>query len=377
MYAVLNDTDQFEKEPETDENKELIKRYKAGDPSLMNIIIEKNLGLVRAVLSKNRWLYGDNKNGVVDYDDFYQEGVLSLYAAIEGYEPDKAEFSTYAYKVIQQSLYRFYYDKGSLIRRPEYKFIEYGKLRKAETEYYRTYGHEAKLKDLSTFSGISTDAILELRRSFQPIHSLDGSANESEEPTSLANIIPDETDCLDDVERKMTRKALREDLDIFMDSLLEKEERQILKQHFGWYGGKPSDFKRISRVHNCSEGQARNRVRKSLLILSRNRSYLANEYIELLSTLTRTTSLYLYNGEFSRSVTANTVEAVMKPGQTMNLIHGSKGDFITILNVESSFFEFIKVKNRGTELESVVDSLTFRNIKDYRTEKGALVEVYT
>jgi hypothetical protein len=24
-----------------------------------------------------------------------------------------------------------------------------------------------------------------------------------------------------------------------------------------------------------------------------------------------------------------------------------------------------------------VDSLTFRNIKDYRTEKGALVEVYT
>jgi len=223
---------------------------------------------------------------------------------------------------------------------------------------------------------MSTDRILELRRSFQGVQSLDSPLSDSDEDLYLSNIIPDETDFLEGVERRMTIKALREDLEISMDTLPNKEDRQMLKQCFAWYGGKPSNFKRIASIYKCSEGQARNRVQKALLTLNRSRKYLANEYIELLSTIARSTSMHIHGGEFSRNVTASTIEAVMKPGQTMNLIQRSKGDFITILKVETSYFEFVKVKNSGSELESVVDKLQYWDIKDYRTENGILVEIY-
>jgi len=358
-----------------DLNKELIAQYKAGNASLANTIIENNLGLVRAVLSRHRWLYGDNNSGVVDYDDFYQEGVISLYGALDGYDSDKAEFSTYAYKTIHQALYRFYYNKGSLIRKPDYKYIEYGRVRKAEDEYYQLHGEQPKLKDLSLSVGMSTDSILELRRDFQGMQSLDTPLGETDD-LSLSNIIPDNTDFLEGIEKKMTIEALREDLDIFMDNIPDKEDRQILKQRFAWYGGKPSDFKRIARIYNCSEGQARNKVQKALYVLNSNRAYLANEYIELLSTLTRMTSIDIYNGEFTRNVTSNTVEAVMNPGQTLNLIRESNGTFITILDVENTYFDYVRVKDRGTELESAVDTIRYRSIKDYRTENGVIVEIY-
>ena len=360
----------------TDLNKELIAQYKTGNASLANTIIENNLGLVRAVLNRHRWLYGDNNSGVVDYDDFYQEGVISLYGALEGYDSDKAEFSTYAYKTIHQALYRFYYNKGSLIRKPDYKYTEYGRVRKAEDEYYQLHGEQPKLKDLSLSVGMSPDNILELRRDFQGVQSLDTPLGESDD-LSLSNIIPDNTDFLEGIERKMTIEALREDLDLFMENLIpDKEDKLILKQCYAWHGGKPNDFKRIARIYRYSESHIRRRVQKSVITLSRNREYLAKEYIELLSTLTRTSSMDILGGKFSRNVTSNTVEAVMNPGQTLNLIRESNGTFITILDVENTYFDYVRVKDRGTELESVVDRIRYSSIKDYRTENGVIVEIY-
>ena len=57
-------------------------------------IVEENLGLVRAVLS--RCVSSPGSTGIYSYDDLFQIGCIALCEAVIEYQPGRAVFSTYA-----------------------------------------------------------------------------------------------------------------------------------------------------------------------------------------------------------------------------------------------------------------------------------------
>ena len=58
-----------------------------------------------------------------DREDLYQEGCIALMRAIDNYNKEEGELSTYAIKSIKNHLYR-YVNENNLIRRPEYVATE-------------------------------------------------------------------------------------------------------------------------------------------------------------------------------------------------------------------------------------------------------------
>ena len=63
------------------------------------LMVEENLGLVRAVLS--RCVTSPGSTGIYSYDDLFQIGCIGLCKAAAQYQPGRAVFSTYAYIAIR------------------------------------------------------------------------------------------------------------------------------------------------------------------------------------------------------------------------------------------------------------------------------------
>lgn len=66
-------------------------------------IVEENLGLVRAVLS--RCVSSPGSTGIYSYDDLFQIGCIALCEAVIEYQPGRAVFSTYAFAAIRNRIY--------------------------------------------------------------------------------------------------------------------------------------------------------------------------------------------------------------------------------------------------------------------------------
>lgn len=66
-------------------------------------MVEENMGLVRAVLS--RCVNSPGSTGIYSYDDLFQIGCMGLCEAAAQYQPGRAAFSTYAYAAIRNRLY--------------------------------------------------------------------------------------------------------------------------------------------------------------------------------------------------------------------------------------------------------------------------------
>jgi len=98
-----------------EEQLNLIQKYQNGDKSVLGRILESNLRLVISVVKRytNHLVY-------VEFSDLIQEGNLALIKAIETYDSQKSEFSTYASFQIQKKITSFLSLNNTSIQRPEY-----------------------------------------------------------------------------------------------------------------------------------------------------------------------------------------------------------------------------------------------------------------
>ena len=96
-----------------EENKELARRYRNGDESALEKLVNHNLRLVVNMAHK----YKDRLN-TMHILDIIQEGNLGLMRAARDYDPDVASFSTYAYNWIKQAITRSINNKDNEIRKP-------------------------------------------------------------------------------------------------------------------------------------------------------------------------------------------------------------------------------------------------------------------
>ena len=216
-----------------EEELELSRRIQAGEEEARSRLIESNLRLVVRI-AKN-YLTPE-----VSILDLIQEGNLGLMKAVSKYDFRKqVRFSTYASWWIKQSIVRSLSNKKRVIRLPHRQEEKLRRINKIYNNLSQMFMREPSLQEIAQEIGLEEEEVASIINSSSAVASLDSAL--SADSGTLHDVVEDNSFNPDN---ELMRKTLREDTMKFLDSLQEKE-RQILLYRFSFTSGKRHTLKKI------------------------------------------------------------------------------------------------------------------------------------
>lgn len=217
-------------------NEELIKRVNEGSKEAMDLLVEKNSGLVWSIVK--RFL-----NRGYEKEDLYQIGSIGLIKAIRKFDTSfNTQFSTYAVPLIMGEIKRFLRDDG-LVKVSRSLKETAGKIKLAVDYFFAKNGEEPTVKELSERLKISEDEIIMALETLRPTESLNAIINESDKnPIYLIDKLCDNTTSDSKEFEKLVLKQM-------LSELKPKEQQLITMRYFkGATQMKVADMLGISQV---------------------------------------------------------------------------------------------------------------------------------
>jgi RNA polymerase primary sigma factor len=236
-YHEINEVKLLTQEEEI----ELARAKGNGDREAQDKLVNANLRLV-VKIARN---YTNLEPSLID---LIQEGNMGLIRAAEKFDYRMGcRFSTYASYWIKHYITRFIAKKSRTIRVPIRKGDLFKKIKKARDTLMGSLGKEPTNKEISKMLSIDEKIVSEILELFQPTISLEYPLNNGE--FNLLEVVGDNK--VLDPDSGIYRRELQDELEEAMDSLMENE-RSILRMRFGFDDDRPITLKEIGNQFGVS-----------------------------------------------------------------------------------------------------------------------------
>lgn len=170
-----------------------------------------------------------------ELEDLEQEGYISLYDAVNGYDPESGcAFLTYAGFWIKQHLLRYIQNNG-IIRVPVHEQQRIADYKKTVHAFRSQLGRNPTEWELSRFLNMSVKQIREVEqaKTMQQIGSIDVPVmdQDGEQAATVGDLLPSEEDLEADVLDRIERQELQRTIWTLVDTLPE-EQKSIIRMYY-------------------------------------------------------------------------------------------------------------------------------------------------